>query len=260
MTPPGPAAGPTPPRGPGTSVPRRPATRARTTGSMRSETLDRRPRAAAGSCWPSSSRRPSRACGDDGTAAPPSPSRDPHRDASPRSRARPRSRPARRPSTTSPSPHRDRDQRPRPTATSSRPTARPGRRCSSSTPACGAHEGYDRVVWELAGDGTPGYRVGWTDDPRRDGSGEPVDLPGRRDAAGGPRRRRHPAATPRPAPTPTTGPRRSTAPAPHVVTEVEVGHGVRGLPHRLRRGRAGSGRSRSRCCSDPTRVVVDVSH
>ena len=41
-------------------------------------------------------------------------------------------------------------------------------------------DGYDRVVFELAGraGGEPGWRVAYEDDPRRDGSGDPVDVEG----------------------------------------------------------------------------------
>jgi hypothetical protein len=42
----------------------------------------------------------------------------------------------------------------------------------------GAHEGYDRIVFEMGGEGTVGWRVGYDDDPRRQGSGEPVDVEG----------------------------------------------------------------------------------
>ncbi len=42
----------------------------------------------------------------------------------------------------------------------------------------GEHPGYDRVVFDFAGTGTPGWTVRFTDDPRRDGSGEPVSIPG----------------------------------------------------------------------------------
>ncbi len=44
----------------------------------------------------------------------------------------------------------------------------------------GQHDGFDRVVFDLAGTGTPGWLVRFTDDPRRDGSGEPVEIDGRR--------------------------------------------------------------------------------
>ena len=41
-------------------------------------------------------------------------------------------------------------------------------------------DGYDRVVFELDGReaGTPGWTVEYVDDPRRDGSGEPVEVKG----------------------------------------------------------------------------------
>lgn len=42
-------------------------------------------------------------------------------------------------------------------------------------------DGYDRVVFELAGrkPGEPGWRVEYVDNPRRDGSGEPVQVEGK---------------------------------------------------------------------------------
>ncbi len=42
------------------------------------------------------------------------------------------------------------------------------------------HDGYDRVVFELAGpgDAQAGWTVGYTDDPRTQGEGAVVDLPG----------------------------------------------------------------------------------
>jgi hypothetical protein len=42
----------------------------------------------------------------------------------------------------------------------------------------GAHETYDRVVLDLEGTGTPGWRVRYEDNPALDGSGAPVDLAG----------------------------------------------------------------------------------
>ena len=41
-------------------------------------------------------------------------------------------------------------------------------------------DGYDRVVFELDGqqEGQPGWTVQYVDDPRRDGSGEPVEVKG----------------------------------------------------------------------------------
>ncbi|WP_164702634.1 hypothetical protein [Modestobacter sp. KNN46-3] len=40
------------------------------------------------------------------------------------------------------------------------------------------HEGYERVVFELAGSGTPGWRVEYVDAPSSQGSGDAVDVPG----------------------------------------------------------------------------------
>ncbi len=37
---------------------------------------------------------------------------------------------------------------------------------------------FDRVVLELSGSGQPGWIVGYTDDPRREGSGDPMQVPG----------------------------------------------------------------------------------
>jgi hypothetical protein len=44
----------------------------------------------------------------------------------------------------------------------------------------GRHDGYDRVVFELDGrePGVPGWQVEYVDDPRRDGSGDRVEVEG----------------------------------------------------------------------------------
>ncbi|WP_402469019.1 AMIN-like domain-containing (lipo)protein [Isoptericola aurantiacus] len=41
-----------------------------------------------------------------------------------------------------------------------------------------AHDGYDRVVFELDGEGTPGWRVEYVDEALDDGSGNPVEVDG----------------------------------------------------------------------------------
>jgi hypothetical protein len=41
-----------------------------------------------------------------------------------------------------------------------------------------AQDGYDRVVWELAGEGTAGWTVRYDDAPTREGSGDAVELDG----------------------------------------------------------------------------------
>jgi len=40
----------------------------------------------------------------------------------------------------------------------------------------GRHDSYDRVVFDLSGEGTPCYRVAYDSQPLQDGSGLPVDL------------------------------------------------------------------------------------
>ena len=42
----------------------------------------------------------------------------------------------------------------------------------------GVHEGYDRLVLDLVGDGDPGWRAEYVDAPSGQGSGEPIDLDG----------------------------------------------------------------------------------
>ena len=42
----------------------------------------------------------------------------------------------------------------------------------------GEHEGFDRVVFELDGTGTAGWRVQYEDDPRTQGEGAPVEVDG----------------------------------------------------------------------------------
>ncbi|MEV0945763.1 hypothetical protein [Rhodococcus sp. NPDC049939] len=42
----------------------------------------------------------------------------------------------------------------------------------------GQHEGFDRVVYELGGTGTPGWRVEYVDDAAEGGSGAPISMSG----------------------------------------------------------------------------------
>jgi hypothetical protein len=42
----------------------------------------------------------------------------------------------------------------------------------------GRHDGFDRVVFEVAGTGTPGWNVQYVDAPSSQGSGEPIDVAG----------------------------------------------------------------------------------
>lgn len=42
----------------------------------------------------------------------------------------------------------------------------------------GSHDGYDRLVIEFEGTGTPEFHAGYSDDPRQQASGNPLDVPG----------------------------------------------------------------------------------
>jgi hypothetical protein len=42
----------------------------------------------------------------------------------------------------------------------------------------GQHDGFDRVVYELAGEGIPGWRVGYVDSAIQDGSGNEIPVAG----------------------------------------------------------------------------------
>jgi hypothetical protein len=42
----------------------------------------------------------------------------------------------------------------------------------------GTHDGFDRITFEIAGDGEPGWRVGYEDEPVGDASGLPVEVAG----------------------------------------------------------------------------------
>lgn len=41
-----------------------------------------------------------------------------------------------------------------------------------------SHEGFERVTFHITGEGRAGWRVGYTDDPRSQGTGDPVDVAG----------------------------------------------------------------------------------
>jgi hypothetical protein len=118
-------------------------------------------------------------------------------------------------------------------------------------------DGYDRVVFELDGrtPGEPGWRVEYVDDPRRDGSGDPVDVEGeatlvvRIDGVG--------------YPFDTGVEEQPTAPAVpgdvEVVREVEVGSVFEGVFE----GYVGTARKapfRVFRLADPARVVIDLLH
>lgn len=119
----------------------------------------------------------------------------------------------------------------------------------------GAHEGYDRLVLELDGEGTVGWRVAYDDDPRTQGEGAEVQLEGDATLAvvldglgypydtgieeyGGPRR---------------------FSPGLPAVREVQLGGVYEGY-YEAFVGVAGEQPFRVFRLTDPQRVVVDVVH
>jgi hypothetical protein len=117
-------------------------------------------------------------------------------------------------------------------------------------------DGYDRVVFELAGKagGAPGWRVEYVDNPSRDGSGEPVEVAGEAtlvvlvDGAGYPddtgQQEASSARVPRDA---------------EVVEEVELGSVFEGT-YEAYIGVSRKAPFRVFRLADPARVVVDVRH
>ncbi|HYG66945.1 MAG TPA: hypothetical protein VD838_04775, partial [Anaeromyxobacteraceae bacterium] len=120
----------------------------------------------------------------------------------------------------------------------------------------GVHEGYDRIVLDVEGDGTPGWHVEYGDEPRGQASGEPVDVTG--DAF------LEIVVTPVLMPTeegipPYEGPERILPQGAGVVREVRW---VSLFEARLQVvvGLASEEPFRAFLLEDPTRLVVDVQH
>lgn len=118
----------------------------------------------------------------------------------------------------------------------------------------GTHDGYDRVTFEFSGDGAPGWVVEYTDDPRAQGSGQPVDVDGSAVLQAS-----MTAVAPPMTDEAYQGPDRITAQRLQVIEEVVVGTtfeayleafvGVdQEVPFRARR------------FDDPPRVVIDIVH
>lgn len=63
-------------------------------------------------------------------------------------------------------------------ATDKRSPAEPGSKLTVTDIRTGTHDGFDRVVYELGGTGTPGWRVGYVDRAVQDGSGNDVQVAG----------------------------------------------------------------------------------
>lgn len=68
-----------------------------------------------------------------------------------------------------------------PAPTGTVPLSRPasdGASLSVTGVRIGHHDGFDRVVFDLGGKGTPGWRVDYTTDPTQPGSGKPITING----------------------------------------------------------------------------------
>ena len=116
------------------------------------------------------------------------------------------------------------------------------------------HAGFDRIVFELAGDGTAGWLVEYSDQPRSQGSGNPVEVQG--DAAL--RIVLRSIAYPGDAPAePRDGPERITGPGTQAVTEVVDDSLYEGF-HAFFVGLDEERPYRVQRLEDPQRVVVDV--
>jgi hypothetical protein len=63
-----------------------------------------------------------------------------------------------------------------PTVTSSPPS--PDARLVVTQVRLSVHDGFDRVVFELSGEGAPGWHVGWAAEARKQATDEPVELKG----------------------------------------------------------------------------------
>ena len=122
----------------------------------------------------------------------------------------------------------------------------------------GSHAGYDRVVWEFAGEGTPGWRAEYDDSPARQGSGFAVEIPGDATLAvllDG-------VAAPFEAPEGVEAygaVGRVAAPSTEVITEVVPGGWYEGYVDGFV-GVTSEQPFRVRLFEDPTRVVLDVEH
>jgi hypothetical protein len=119
----------------------------------------------------------------------------------------------------------------------------------------GRHEGYDRVVFELGGEGTVGWSVQYDDDPRTQGQGAAVELAGDATLALLITGVGYPFDT---GVEEYDGPRTLT-PGHPVVKEVELG-GVFEGSYDAFVGVAQERPFRVFRLTDPQRVVVDVAH
>lgn len=123
----------------------------------------------------------------------------------------------------------------------------------------GSHDGFDRVVWEYAGDGTPGWFAGYTDDPRQQGSGDPVDVAGQAVLELYVNSVAWQAEEGDPVPVPYEGVQTLTSEAAQVVTVVDV-EMIFEADQQSFVGLTAERPYRVSMLRDPTRVVLDIAH
>jgi len=120
----------------------------------------------------------------------------------------------------------------------------------------GVHEGFDRIVLDLVGEGTPGWRGEYIDDPTQQAAGEPVYLLGKAYLLV----MVHGVAYPtEEGAQPFEGPNRIIPDNGGVVEEVRYGSMFEGQVE-IWVGMASDEPFRVFGLADPTRVVIDVQH
>lgn len=118
------------------------------------------------------------------------------------------------------------------------------------------HDGYDRIVLDMVGTGQPGWLSEYDDDPRMEGSGEPVDLAG---AASLVTHVKGIILPTEPGASPYVGSTRFSPKSAGVIEEVVVGSIFEGQ-FEVFIGTSSQQPFRVFLLEGPTRVVIDVQH
>ena len=120
----------------------------------------------------------------------------------------------------------------------------------------GVHDGYDRLVLDLSGDGDPGWRAEYVDTPTGQASGEPVDVDGNAFLAIYVQGMIYPGE---PGSAPYVGPDAIAPTSGGVIREVVVGSVFEGTQE-IFVGLDSQEPFRVYLLADPTRIVLDVQH
>jgi hypothetical protein len=120
----------------------------------------------------------------------------------------------------------------------------------------GVHDGYDRLVLDVSGDGDPGWRAEYVDTPTGQASGEPFDLDGNAFLTIYVQGMIYPGE---PGSVPYEGPDAITPASGGVIREVVVG-GVFEGTQQIVVGLDSEEPFRVYLLEDPTRIVLDVQH